>query len=96
VKIPSAVSSTHPVQRPSGASEKIFEPHFRQALITVAIIKERDGESAKRENGDVVPSPLRRLAVSSSLLRPDYSDQMSELIFDVAGCSYGVGNLFPQ
>src|SRR4029077_10912638 len=36
-KIPSAVSSTHPVHSPSGASEKIVVPHFRQTLITLAI-----------------------------------------------------------
>src|SRR6476659_1278904 len=35
--IPSAVSSTQPVQSPSGASEKIVVPHFRQTLITLAI-----------------------------------------------------------
>jgi len=36
-KLPSAVSSTQPVQSPSGASERIFAPHFRQTLITLAI-----------------------------------------------------------
>src|SRR6476659_7580337 len=36
-KPPSAVSSTQPVQSPSGASEKIFARHFRQTLITLAI-----------------------------------------------------------
>ncbi len=42
--IPSAVSSTQPVQSPSGASEKIFAPHFRQILITLIIA----GESLAR------------------------------------------------
>src|SRR5947209_13884920 len=36
-KISSAVSSTHAVQRPLGASEKIFAPHLRQILITLII-----------------------------------------------------------
>src|SRR5881394_3921119 len=34
-KIPSAVSSTHAVHSPFGASEKIFAPHLRQILITL-------------------------------------------------------------
>src|SRR5882672_8588979 len=38
--IPSAVSSTHPVQSSSGASEKIFAPHFRQILIILIIAGE--------------------------------------------------------
>jgi hypothetical protein len=36
----SAVSSTQRVQSPSGASEKIFAPHFRQTLITVIMTGE--------------------------------------------------------
>jgi hypothetical protein len=28
----------HLAQSPSGASEKIFEPHFRQILITLIIV----------------------------------------------------------
>src|SRR6478672_13759214 len=39
-KIPSAVSSTHAVQRPFGASEKIFAPHLRQTLITLIIARD--------------------------------------------------------
>jgi hypothetical protein len=34
----SAVFSTHLVQSPSGASEKILAPHFRQILITLSIV----------------------------------------------------------
>ena len=34
-KLPSAIFSTHLGQSPSGASEKILAPHFRQTLITV-------------------------------------------------------------
>src|SRR6266576_6858730 len=37
-KIPSAVSSTHAVQSPLGASEKIFAPHLRQTLLAVFIL----------------------------------------------------------
>jgi hypothetical protein len=65
------------VQSPSGASEKIFAPHFPQTLITVAIIKERDGESANWGNGDTAHSPIRQLAASFSSLRPDHGDQMA-------------------
>ena len=36
--IPSAVSSAQAVQRPFGASEKIFAPHFRQSLITLIMV----------------------------------------------------------
>src|SRR4029453_2387936 len=39
-KIPSAVSSTHAVQSPLGASEKIFAPHLRQTLITLIIARD--------------------------------------------------------
>src|SRR5205823_12589597 len=39
-KIPSAVSSTHAVQSPRGASEKIFAPHLRQTLITLIIARD--------------------------------------------------------
>ena len=38
-KLPSALFSTHPGQSPSGASEKIFAPHFRQILITLIIVE---------------------------------------------------------
>ena len=38
-KITSAVFSTHLVQSPSGASEKILAPHFRQTLITLIIVE---------------------------------------------------------
>src|SRR4029077_20000463 len=38
-KFPSAVFSTHLAQSPSGASEKIFAPHFRQILITLIIVE---------------------------------------------------------
>src|SRR5206468_8258200 len=37
-EIPSAVSSTHAVQSPLGASEKILAPHFRQTLLAVFIL----------------------------------------------------------
>src|SRR5690349_18916813 len=37
--VPSAVSSTQAVQRPLGASEKIFVPHLRQTLITLIITR---------------------------------------------------------
>src|SRR5206468_4616680 len=39
-KIPSAVSSTHAVQSPLGASERIFAPHLRQTLITLIIARD--------------------------------------------------------
>src|SRR5438552_439951 len=39
-KIPSAVSSTHAVQSPLGASEKIFAPHLRQILITLIMARD--------------------------------------------------------
>src|SRR5436190_17795584 len=39
-KIPSAVSSTHAVQTPRGASEKIFAPHLRQILVTLIMARD--------------------------------------------------------
>src|SRR2546430_12602947 len=39
-EIPSAVSSTHAVQSPRGASEKIFAPHLRQILNTLIIVRD--------------------------------------------------------
>src|SRR5204862_8301761 len=39
-EIPSAVSSTHAVQSPLGASEKIFAPHLRQILVTLIIARD--------------------------------------------------------
>src|SRR5215472_420469 len=39
-EIPSAVSSTHAVQSPFGASEKIFAPHLRQILNTLIIARD--------------------------------------------------------
>src|SRR6266567_5621457 len=39
-EIPSAVSSTHAVQSPLGASEKIFAPHLRQILNTLIIARD--------------------------------------------------------
>jgi hypothetical protein len=39
-EIPSAVSSTHAVQSPLGASERIFAPHLRQILITLIIARD--------------------------------------------------------
>src|SRR6266852_5101552 len=38
-KITSAVFSTHLVQSPSGALEKILAPHFQQILITLIIVR---------------------------------------------------------
>src|ERR1043166_2350427 len=39
-KIPSAVSSIQAVQRPFGASEKIFAPHLRHTLVTLIIARD--------------------------------------------------------
>src|SRR5215831_14056102 len=39
-KIPSAASSTHAVQSPFGASDKIFALHLRQTLMTLIIARD--------------------------------------------------------
>jgi len=36
--LPSALFSTHLGQSPSGTSEKILAPHFRQILITLIMV----------------------------------------------------------
>ena len=83
-KLPSAVFSTHLGQSPSGASEKILAPHFRQILITLIIV-----------------GVARALSLLYSVkfchtLRLDHRNEMAQLVFDIAGCRNGVGNLLSQ
>src|SRR5206468_12582269 len=77
-----AVSSTQPVQSPSGASERIFVPHFRQALITLIMI------------GALAKCSLLYFAKFYRTLSSYYRDEMAQLVFNVGGRSNRMGNLF--
>src|SRR4029450_7773511 len=72
-KIPSAVSSTHAVQRPRGASEKIFAPHLRQTLITLIIGR------------DSACVPILYCVKFCPALCANHSNQITQLVFDIAG-----------
>src|SRR6266480_5355642 len=83
-KIPSAVSSTHAVQRPLGASEKIFAPHLRQILITLIIA---------RDSSCVL---ILYCVEFCRVLCANYSNQITQLVLDIAGSRNGIGNFLAQ
>src|SRR6266566_1444015 len=83
-KIPSAVSSTHAVQSPRGASEKIFAPHLRQTLITLIIAR------------DSACVPILYCVKFCPALCANHSNQITQLIFDIAGSRNGIGNFLAQ
>src|SRR6266508_3811503 len=83
-KIPSAVSSTHAVQSPLGASEKILAPHLRQALITLIIAR------------DSACVPILYCVKFCRALFANHSNQITQLVFDIAGSRNGIGNFFAQ
>jgi hypothetical protein len=76
------------VQSPSGASEKIFAPHFRQILITLIIV----GESLAR----ALPLSLLYCVRFYHTLCSYRRNQMAQLIFDIAGRRNRVGNFLSQ
>jgi hypothetical protein len=76
---PSAVSNMQPVQSPLGASEKILAPHFRQILVTLIITGE-------------LRCSLLYCAKFGHILRSNYSDQVTQFVFNIAGSSNSVGN----
>src|ERR1700758_2239142 len=84
MKIPSAVSSAHAVQSPLGASEKIFAPHFRQTLITLIIAR------------DSVCVPILHCVEFCRLLRASHSNQITQLVLDIAGGRNGMSNFLAQ
>src|SRR6266513_4845569 len=77
----SAVSSTQRVHSPSGASEKIFVPHFRQTLVTVIMTGEL-----------LAHSPSWYCVKFYRTLSCYYRNYMAQLIFDIARRSNCVGN----
>src|SRR5215467_6728856 len=83
-KIPSAVSSTHAVQSPRGASEKIFAPHLRQTLITLIIA---------RDSACVL---ILYCVKFSRVLCANHSNQIAQLTFDISGSCNGMRNFFAQ
>src|SRR5207244_7345101 len=83
-KILSAVSSTHAVQSPLGASEKIFAPHLRQTLITLIIA--RDSASV----------PLLYCVKFCPALCANHSNQIAQLVFDIARSCNGMSNFLAQ
>ena len=82
---PSPVSNRQAVQSPSGASAKISAPHFRQTLGALLIC----GESS-------VALPIVYCAEFYHTLRSQHSDQMAQLIFDIAGNGNSVTDFFAQ
>src|SRR5437016_10641627 len=83
-KIPSAVSSMHAVQSPLGASEKIFAPHLRQTLNTLIIA---------RDSACVLI--LYCVKFYRALCAND-SNQITQLVFDIAGSRNGMSNFLAQ
>src|SRR5213595_2121035 len=83
-KIPSAASSTHAVQSPLGASEKIFAPHLRQTLITLIIAR------------DSACVPILYCVELCRVLCANHSNQITQLVFDIAGSRNGMGNFLAQ
>src|SRR6266481_76425 len=83
-KIPSAVSKTHAVQSPRGASEKIFAPHLRQTLITLIIA---------RDSACVL---ILYCVEFCPALCANHGNQITQLVFDIAGSRNGIGNFLAQ
>src|SRR5437660_12470556 len=83
-RIPSAVSSTHAVQSPFGASEKIFAPHLRQILITLIIA---------RDSACVL---ILYCVKFYRVLCANHSNQITQLVFDIAGSRNGIGDFLAQ
>src|SRR5215475_2029122 len=71
-KIPSAVSSTHAVQSPFGASEKILAPHLRQILNTLIIAR------------DSACVSILYCVKFCPALCANHSNQITQLVFDIA------------
>jgi len=83
-KIPSAVSKTHAVQSPLGASEKILAPHLRQTLITLIIARDSTGVL------------ILYCVELCRVLCANHSNQIPQLVFDIAGSRNGIGNFLAQ
>src|SRR5512140_2149951 len=83
-KIPSAVSSTHAVQSPLGASEKIFAPHLRQILVTLIIAR------------DSACVPILYCVKFCPALCANHSNQIAQLVFYIAGSRNGMSNFLAQ
>src|SRR2546421_11398156 len=83
-KIPSAVSSTHAVQSPLGASEKILAPPLRQTLITLIIAR------------DSACVPILYCVKFCPALCANHSNQITQLVFDIAGSRNGMSNFLAQ
>src|SRR5205809_7364027 len=83
-KIPSAVSSTHAVQSPLGASEKIFAPHLRQTLNTLIMA---------RDSACVL---ILYCVEFCQVLCANHSNQITQLVFDIGGSCHGMSNFFAQ
>jgi hypothetical protein len=82
-KTPSAVSSMQPVQSPFGASEKIFAPHFRQILVTRIIVAE-------------ISCFTVYCVKFGRTLRANYSNEMTQFVFNIAGSRNRVSDFLAQ
>src|ERR1043165_1895211 len=94
--VPRAVSNRQAVQSPSGASPRTFALHFLHNLTTPAAARELVAH-AWPICEKLYPSggtPAKTAKVTFPLLS-QYSDQMTQLIFDLAGGENSVSNLLP-
>src|SRR5215475_7584142 len=82
--IPTAASSTHAVQRPLGASEKIFAPHLRQTLITLIIAR------------DVASVAILYCVKFCPVLCANDSNQVTQFVFDIGRSRDGIGDFLTQ
>jgi hypothetical protein len=83
-EIPSAVSSTHAVQSPFGASEKIFAPHLRQILLILIIA---------RDSACVL---ILYCVKFCFVLCANHGNQITQLVFDIGGSRDGMSNFLAQ
>src|SRR5215471_14331290 len=83
-EIPTAASSTHAVQSPLGASERIFAPHLRQTLITLIIAR------------DSACVSIWYCVKICRVLCANHSNQITQFAFDIAGIGNGMSNFLAQ
>src|SRR5262245_45084413 len=83
-EIPSAVSSTHAVQSPLGASEKIFAPHLRQTFVTLIIAR------------DSACCLIFYCVQFCRVLCANHGNEIAQLIFDIAWRRNGMSNFLAQ
>jgi hypothetical protein len=72
-----------PVQSPLGASERICAPHFRQILVTLIIVAE-------------ISCFTVYCVKFGRTLRANYSNEMTQFVFNIAGSRNRVSDFLAQ